>query len=152
MPEVSEDRPAQLPARRAQAHALADAQEQARDLGVPEHEAAAGPDALVAGVHVLAGRAGGARIGVVLGRLADGHREAERVTPDALGRHAAVSRTAVGIAPLAAAEAVQPDPVTRVLRTPRTDDRRIGLGPCHVASVLDSRASSPGTSAGPQGH
>jgi hypothetical protein len=50
----AEDRLAQLAARRAQAHALAQAQEQAGDLSVAEHEGAASLDALVASVHVLA--------------------------------------------------------------------------------------------------
>lgn len=56
--QALEDRLAQLPARRAQAHALADAQEESGDLSVAEHEVPPGLDAFVAPVHVLAGRAG----------------------------------------------------------------------------------------------
>lgn len=55
-----EDRAAELRARIAQAHALAQAQEEAGDLGVAEHEVAPGLDSLVTLVHVLAARARGA--------------------------------------------------------------------------------------------
>lgn len=55
-----------------EAHALPDTDQQARDLGVAEHEGAAGRDPLVASVHVLTGGARSARVGMVPGRLADG--------------------------------------------------------------------------------
>lgn len=50
----------------------------ARDLDVAEHEAAAGLDALMAAVPVLTGRAGRTEVGVALGRLLKGDRDAER--------------------------------------------------------------------------
>jgi hypothetical protein len=134
---VAEDREAQLAARLAQAHALAHAQEEAGDLGVSEQEAAAGPDALVAAVHVLAGRAGHPGVGVALGRLADGDRQAEGMALRARRGHAAVPRPSVEVAPAAALEAVQPDPVGRVLRTPRSDHGWIGARARHAADCAD---------------
>ena len=142
---IAEDGLAQLPAGRPQAHALADAQEEAGDLGVAEHEVAAGLGALVTAVHVLARRAGRSGVGMVLGRLADGDRKAEGVALAALGRHAAIARAAMGVAPLAAAEAIQPDLVVRVLRAPWADDRRVGLGACHGPNFLLGRATFAGT-------
>ena len=76
-----EDVLAQLAARVAQAHALADVDEQAGDLLVAEHEAATAPDALVALEQVVAVRAGPARVGVRARSAAGPHRERERRGP-----------------------------------------------------------------------
>lgn len=89
----------------AQAHPLTDPDEQASDLGVAEHEVAPGRDALVARVHVGAGRARRARVGVALGRLANGDRHAECVAPGAGFRHAPIAGTAVERTPAAVLEA-----------------------------------------------
>lgn len=82
---------------------------------------------------------------MVLGRLTDRHRLAERVALRALGRHAAVPGAAVGIAPATALMAIQRDPVPRVLRTAWADGRRVGLRTRHDPSFLLARAILAGT-------
>lgn len=131
----SQDVLAQVGAGAPQAHPLADPDEQARDLGVAEHEVAAGGHALVAGVHMGTGRARGAGVGVALGRLADGDRHAERVAPRPGFGHAAVPGPAVERAPAAVLEAVEADPAARVSGARRADDGRVEGRAWHAPTV-----------------
>ena len=126
---------AQVGAGGPQAHALPDPDQQARDLGVAEHEVAAGRDALVTGVHVLTGGARGTRVGMVPGRLADSHWHAERVPPGAWLGHAPIAGPPVGVAPAAALEAVQPDATVRVSRTGRPHHGRVEGRAWHAPTV-----------------
>ena len=144
-PPTPEDRTAQLLARGAEAHALADPQEESGDLRMAEDEAAAGLDALVTTVLALTGRTGGARVGVSFGGLADRDRKAEGVASCARLRHAAIAGTAVGIAPLTVTVAVEPDPAIGMLGAGRADHRRVGPRACHGPMLPRHGAISHGT-------
>jgi hypothetical protein len=133
----AEHRLAQPAARLAQAHHLADPQEQPGDLLVAEDEVAARLDALVASVDVLAGRAALARIRVPAGRLAHRHRDAEHVPSRARCRHAAIARPPVRLTPPAVPKAVEQDAAARMFGARGTDHgaiRRAGHGPIVLAA------------------
>jgi hypothetical protein len=96
-----------------------------------EDEATAGLDALVTTVHMLAGRTGDTRVGVLLGGLADRDRKAEGVAPGARLRHAAIAWPAMDVAPLTLTVAVEPDPAVGMVGASWADHREVGLRACH---------------------
>lgn len=127
-----EDVTAEVTARFAETHALADADQEAGDLLVAEYEAPAGSDAFVALEDVIAVRAGRAVVGMRLGRLPDGHREREGVALRARRELAAVAGAAVPVAPSGRREAIAHDRAAGMPGAFREDERAAGLGFGHA--------------------
>ena len=145
---VPQDMVAEFAAGLAQAGALAEPDEQTRDLLVPEHEPAPGADAFVALEDVLAVRARSPRVGVAVGRLADGDREREGVPLRPRHRYAAVARSPVGIAPAGCREAVEQDSAARVGRALGPKGRTVEERASHAPRLSSRRATYDGTRVG----